>query len=404
MIMNIAIMMRPIDQENSGFHAFMKGLIENMLKIDRKNTYLLLYRTNKFLDYFSSYKNAKPILVKAASKLLWDQIAVPYVAWKHRADIIFNPKFSVPLISHCPVVMGLHEPAWWVWPQHYEWWDVRYIKTMLPLYCRKSAHFFSWSRFTIDENQKYLGMNFDNATVLYPAPNEYFHPINDRIILEEFRNRYQLPDKFILGITRVEHVGHSKSTSFYAGKNVETTLRAFALIRDQIPHRLVIAGRNVHEHLLKQGWNPTDLEGVHFTGFVPHEELPKLYNLAQLFVIPSFYESFAYTLVEAMTCGCPIIASQTGACPEISSGAALLANPYDPTDFAQKMLSVINNTKLWQELRSKSLKRASFFNWERAARLTLEAMAQGVASSKTRIKWWLLSAHLLIQCGIAEMF
>src|SRR5262245_29674648 len=118
--MNIAIMMRPIDQENSGFHAFMKGLIENMLKIDRKNTYLLLYRTKKFLDYFSSYKNAKPILVKAASKLLWDQIAVPYVAWKHRADIIFNPKFSVPLISHCPVVMGLHETAWWVWPQHYE--------------------------------------------------------------------------------------------------------------------------------------------------------------------------------------------------------------------------------------------------------------------------------------------
>jgi glycosyltransferase involved in cell wall biosynthesis len=354
------------------------------------------------MRYFSSDENAESVLVKEKSKLLRDQKAVPYVCWKNNTDIIFNPKFSVPLISHCPVVMGLHEPAWWVWPQHYEWWGIKYIKTMLPLYCRKSAHFFSWSRFTIDENKKYISLPFDNTTMLYPAPNEYIHQTTDHNILADFRNKYQLPDKFILGVTHVEHVGHSKSTSFYPGKNVETTLRAFALIREQIPHRLVIAGRHVREHLLQQGWTSADLAGVHCTGFVPHEELPKLYSLAQLFVIPSFYESFAYTLVEAMTCGCPLVASQTGACPEISNGAALLANPHDPADFAQKILSVITNEELRQQLRAKSLQRASFCNWERAARLTLEAMTQVVARAKPQqARWRWFFFYLLMNSGMA---
>ncbi len=369
--------MRPIDQP-SGFQAFMKGIIKAMLQLDTINTYLLLYRTPKFLNYFDSFENAEALLLKAPNKLIWDQVAVPYTAWKKSADIIYNPKFSIPLISHCPVTMGLQEPAWWAWPEHYGRWDVAYIKTMLPLYCKKAVHFFPWSQFTIDENRKYLGLPFDNSTITYPAPNEYFRPITNPTTLKEFRRKYQLPQNFILTVTRVDHPGIDKSTSYYPGKNVETTLRAFTLIRDQIPHKLVIAGRRVRDFLLQTGWSHADLEGVHFTDFVPHEELPKLYTLADIFVIPSFYESFGFTLVEAMACGCPVVASQTGACPEISHGASILADPHDPSDFANKIISVINDEKLRQELKSKSLNRAAYFHWERAAKLTLESIAKVV--------------------------
>jgi len=321
-------------------------------------------------------------MLHSPNKLLWDQVAVPYAAWREGADVIYNPKFSVPLVSHCPVVMGLQEPAWWVWPEHYTWLDVRYIKAMLPRYCRKAAHFFPWSQFTIDENQKYLGLPFSNATITYPAPNDYFRPVMERAILREFSQRYQLPRQFILGVTRVDHPGLDGSKSFYPGKNVETTLRAFALIRDQVPHRLVIAGRRVQEYLLRTGWTPADLRNVVFTEFVPHEELPKLYSLADLFVIPSFYESFGFTLVEAMACGCPVVASKSGACPEISDGAGILADPADPVDFAKKIYTIIENESLRQELKSKSLRRARSFSWEHSAKLTLDAMTQVVAASR----------------------
>lgn len=253
---------------------------------------------------------------------------------------------------------------------------------MLPFYCRKSTRMFAISDFVIKENRKYLGLPFNNVTVTYPAPKEYFRPVGDTVTLEQFRSKYHLPQRFILGVTRVDHPGLDKSRSFFPGKNVETTIRAFMLCRKHIPHKLVIAGRSVRDYLLQTGWNNFDLEDVHFVGFVPHEKIPLLYNLAELFLLPSFYESFAMILVEAMACGCPVIASQTGACPEVSAGATLLADPNDPADFANKIMRVLKDDGLRKEMRSKSLQRAAFFNWERTAKLTLEGLTQAVEKSK----------------------
>jgi glycosyltransferase involved in cell wall biosynthesis len=371
----IAIMMRAIDQP-SGFQAFMIGLITALLRTDHTNTYLLLYRTRKFFNFFSAFTNAKEILVAAPHKLLWDQIAVPWAAWKERAHVIYNPKFSIPLISHCPVVMGLQEPAWWAWPEHYEWLDVWYMRLMLPIYCMKTTHFFPWSQFTIDENKKYLKRSFTNCTITYPAANDYFRVVSDASYLAGIREKYQLPLRFILGVTRIDHPGLKKSTSFFPGKNVETTLRASAIVREQTGLELVIAGRGVREYLDQTGWGEASLAGVHFPGFVPHQELPALYNLADLFVIPTFYEGFGFTLVEAMTCGCPVVASQTGACPEISGGAALLADPNDPAGLADRIMEVLSNEQLRQDMRARSLERARFFDWDRAARLTLQKLTE----------------------------
>jgi glycosyltransferase involved in cell wall biosynthesis len=371
--MKIAIMMRAMDQD-SGFRAYVEGLLDALLRLDHINAYLLLYRTPKWLGRFAAVGNVHEVLVKAPHTLIWDQLAVPYAAYRAGADVLFNPKFSVPLLSPCPVAMGLQEPAWWAWPEHYAWWDVRYIRTMLPLYCRKAAHLFPMSQFVLDENRKYLGLPLPHATVTYPAPQASFRPMDDRSTLEACRRTYRLPPRFILSVTRVDHMGVETAGLWCPGKNVETTLRAFARCRDQIPHDLVVAGRHVRDYLRQMGWSDGDLVRVHFLGFVPHDALPALYNLADLFVIPSFYEGFGFALVEALASGCAVVASHTGACPEVSSGAALLADPHDPADFAGKMLAVLGDEALRQELQRKSLARARVFNWDSAARLTLHAL------------------------------
>ena len=135
-------MMRPIDQP-SAFQSFVEGLVESMLRIDDENEYLLIYRTPKWFGRFRDYPNAKEVLTVAPHKFLWDQVAVPVTAWRGRADIIYHPKFSIPIVSHCPVAMGLQEMAWRIWPQYYETLDVLYQKVLFPIYCRKSKHFFS---------------------------------------------------------------------------------------------------------------------------------------------------------------------------------------------------------------------------------------------------------------------
>jgi glycosyltransferase involved in cell wall biosynthesis len=245
--MNIAIMMRAMDQD-TGFRAYVEGLVHAMLQVGPEHSYLLLYRTPKWVGRFSGFANAQEVLLCNHHKLIWDQVAVPYRAWKDGADVIFNPKFSVPLLSHCPVAMGLQEPAWWAWPHHHPWWDVRYMKAMLPLYCRKAAHIFPMSQFILDENRKYLGLPLPHSTVTYSAPNLQFRPIDDRAALEAFRRKYGLPDKFILSVTRVENIGNT-GTTFCPTKNVDTIIRAFKISQKHTDRHLVVAGRRAHEYV-----------------------------------------------------------------------------------------------------------------------------------------------------------
>jgi glycosyltransferase involved in cell wall biosynthesis len=381
--MKIAVMMRAMDHRG-GLSVFIEGLMETLLQLDEHNTYLLLYKEPKFFGRFSTFRNAKELLVRCRHKLVWDQVLVPFTAWREGAQIIFNPKFSIPLLSHCPVAMGLQEPAWWAIPEHHTRLDVLYMRTMLPLYCRKSSHFFPWTQFVLDENRKYLRLPLKNATVTYGGVDPSFHASYDSKSLEECRSQYGLPDRFILSVTRVENLAN-KSASFSGTKNVETTLRAFARIREQVPHKLVIVGRHVKEYLESVGWKESEFKNIHFMGFIPHAELPKVYNLADLLVMPSFYEGFGLVMVEAMTCGCPVVASKTGPCPEVSAGAAVLADPHDASDFAENILNVVTNEKLKSELRQKSLKRAKYFNWERTARLTLEGL-EDVVKKRTNVK------------------
>lgn len=289
-------MMRPIDQD-SGFHLYVDGLVEAMIKITEKNHYLLFYKTSKYFGRFKLYKNVTEKLLTSSNKLFWDQVVVPYNAWREGADVIFNPKFDVPLISHCPVTMGLQEPGYWVEPQDYERFDVIYQKIMLPIYSRRAAHVFPMAKFILEESRKYIDYPFKNATVTHPAPQEHLKPVTDSNILLQFKNKYSLPNKFILSITRADNPGMDKSHKWNACKNPLTTLRAFILLRDKIPHSLVIAGRRIKDYFLDSGYTEKDFERIHFINFVPFEELQNLYNLADLIVVPPTYEGFGFTLL-----------------------------------------------------------------------------------------------------------
>jgi glycosyltransferase involved in cell wall biosynthesis len=290
--------------------------------------------------------------------------------------------------------MGLQEPVWWAWRSQYEWLDLHYERLMLPIYCRKASHIFPMSDFILAENRKYLKLPFENTTVTWAAPNRYIRRIEDPSVLGELRSRYGLPGKFILSVTRVLHVGLDRSSTFFPGKNPETALRAFILCRDDIPHDLVFAGRKVRDYLSSLGFRGGDFDRVRFLDFVPHTDIAGLYTLADLFVLPSYYEGFGFVMVEAMACGCPVVASREGACPEVSNGAALLADPYDPKDFAEKIRSVIRDESLRGKLRSDGFERAKFFDGEKTARLTIR-MLEATVNKHLNSKCLGKSRHLL---------
>lgn len=376
--MKIAIMMRAIDQD-SGFHLFLDGLLEALLKFDRENEYLLLYRLPRHFGRFSSYPNATELILKAPHKLLWDQVAVPYAAWKHKADVIYNPKFTVPLISHCPVVMGLQEPAWYAWPQHYPKTNALYQQVMLPLYIRKASHFTAMTHWDFTETCKYIDLSAEDVTVAYPGVHQHLKRVTDTQALAAFRAKHCLPERFILSMTRVDNPGIEGDNKWNPSKNPHTTLKAFLLCRDKIPHHLVFAGRNVRPYMLANGFTEADFDRVHFIDFVPFDEIQFVYTLADLISVPSYYESFSFTLVGAMACGCPSIASASCGIGEVAGeGALYIEDPDSAADLADKMLMILSNDELRQRLAKRGLEMVSKYSWENAARDTLRSFQEGI--------------------------
>ena len=100
--------------------------------------------------------------------------------------------------------------------------------------------------------------------------------------------------------------------------------------------------------------------------------MPALYNLADLCIYPSLYEGFGLPILEAMSCGCPVITSKTSSMPEVSGDAAILIDPYEENEMSNAMYEVLTNDELRRSLIRKGFKRYKKFSWEKTAEKTLE--------------------------------
>jgi glycosyltransferase involved in cell wall biosynthesis len=119
---------------------------------------------------------------------------------------------------------------------------------------------------------------------------------------------------------------------------------------------------------------------VHFVGHVANrQDVRDLYRGADVFAYPSYAETFGLTLLEAMACGVPVVASNRTSVPEVAGDAALIVDPDDHGAIADAVWRVLSDDRLRQELRTRGLRRAAEFTWERTARETLRAYEQAVS-------------------------
>jgi glycosyltransferase involved in cell wall biosynthesis len=104
----------------------------------------------------------------------------------------------------------------------------------------------------------------------------------------------------------------------------------------------------------------------------------KAYNLAEFFVLATLYESFSLPLVEAMSCGCPALVPETGACPEVGGDAAVYVNPLDPEAIGRAMRKISESKELRMQMRKAGMKRASLYTWDHTAKITLDDTQRGL--------------------------
>jgi glycosyltransferase involved in cell wall biosynthesis len=370
--MKIGMMLRSV-ADVGGPGEYTRSLLNALLRLDRANEYYLFLPEPELAARYREFPNAHPVVLPSPSKLIFDQIAVPRALRRYGCDVVINLKHSVPLMTEVPGIFVMHGADWLAFPQNYYLLDRMYHKVSLPLFCRKAQRIISVSHDATRIALERLRLPPSKIATIYHGFRTDFRRVEDLERRVKARARYNLPERFILYVGRI-----------YPMKNVRGLVEAFAKLRDRIPHSLVISG--IKHYKTEPDFAAIDRYSLHDrvipTGFVEEEDLPVLYSMAEAFVLPSLYEGFGIPLLEAMACGCPIVTSTQGSCPEVVNGAGVLVNPYDTADIAEGIYKVLTDSRLAAELVRKGNQRVAQFSWEKCARETLDVIASVARSGQ----------------------
>jgi glycosyltransferase involved in cell wall biosynthesis len=397
--MRIGIMLQSCDETMGGIGVYTREIVRALLRVDDANEYILIYpgfgHARAHRGQFRAHKNATEIetrswllpffepkeelhgagTLRALRKIRallpvethWDQVVVPRVAEQYGLDVLFNPHLTVPIRGRFGKVTVVHNVEYHTvpkvyTPRIYSWWFLL-EKCIMPA----ADRLISLSNIMTDDFRKHINYPIAQVRTIYHGVSENFRMEKDCEKLARARAAYKLPERFILFVGNL-----------YPQKNFATLARAFAIIKDEIPHRLIVAGRPRYKfrgdvNLIKELGL---CERVDLLNYVPNEDMPLLYNLADCFVYPSLYESFGLAQLEAMACGCPVIGAAAGAIPEVCGGAALLFDPHSPQELSEAILKVTCEPSVRSDLIERGLLRVRNFTWERAARETLDVFKE----------------------------
>jgi glycosyltransferase involved in cell wall biosynthesis len=375
--MRIAVMLRTLD-ENGGIGVYTRNLIETLLSIDAENEYVLLYRNPAHVGRFAGHPNVTERLVHGRYKAVWDQIGVPLALRRERADVVLHPKFTVPLGTATRSVMVLHGADWFLADaaHFYTRWDRMYMRAFMPLYLKRAAGVLSVSQLTTDHFNRIFNLPPGKVRTTYFGPARHFRRVTDPSVLERVKERYRLPDRFVLTLSKA--AGGER-------KNIGGVFRAYERLHGTVPHKLVVVGNGCerfrHDYgVPKTGWGAD----VQFPGWIDQKDLPAVYTLSDLLLYPSNMEAFPIPLTEAMACGTAIVTSAANGLREIAGDAALLVDPTDAAAVSEAVLRVLGDSGLRVRLEQAGLERSHRFSWESCARQTL-AVLQDVARPQTLV-------------------
>ena len=301
-----------------------------------------------------------PIKDNPLARILWEQTGLPVNIAARRLDVFHTPIGAVPLLSTAPTVVTVHDIAFLKHPDQLPASRRTWLIGATRMSARRASKIITVSQATANDLQEWLGIPDDRIQAIPLAISGKVERVEGKS-LEVFRMKWNIDRPYILAVGTLE-----------PRKNLPTLLRAFARIKDDVDHQLVLVG--------PEGWLTGELKNtlqelnlgdrVRLTGFISDEELGGWYSGADLFVFPSYYEGFGLPAIEAMRCGAPVLASDNSAFPEVVGDAGVLI-PADDTDlWADSMRDLLRDDTRRLHLRDLGFARAEAFSWDRTARET----------------------------------
>jgi O-antigen biosynthesis alpha-1,2-mannosyltransferase len=364
--MRLGIMLRHFDQHDGGVKVYTRELMNAIIAANTRHEIVLLYRNRKRLGTYGSADGVSEVLLEGGPIFYWDQVKVPRAVRRLGIDVLFNPKYSIPLNVDCSTAWVCHGLDWYVMPQASRWIDRLNHRLLIPQYAAKSDAVIAVSETTREHVMKYLDVPAERVHTIYSGLSDAFRQPQDREQLEAARRRFNLPARFLLYCGAV-----------YPPKNFTRLIRAYAKVGPARGVPLVIAGgsnRFLSERELLEPQRQGISDWVHGIGWLDNAALPAVYRLAEGLLLPSLYESVGMPVMEAMACGCPTLTANRYGTRELAEGAAVLVDPGSIEDIAAGIVRLLEDQPLRAKLRAAGLERAERFTWQRTAAEVMDVL------------------------------
>jgi glycosyltransferase involved in cell wall biosynthesis len=320
-----------------------------------------------------------PLDFRASSRvvrILKEQLALPGAAARANIDVLWSPGYTAPLRAGCPQAISIFDMQYKRFPEDLSWIARRVTDFLLRREAGQGHILLTISNFSKGEIIQFLGDAPGRIHVTPLAADPAFSARPER------RNPAV---QAALGIPPGRPYLLCVANS-YPHKNIPALLQAFALLQDEIPHQLVLAGKpRLGEAAVQAALQNVRRERVTRLDWCPRESLVALYQDADVFVFPSLYEGFGLPVLEAMRARTPVITTREGAIPEVGGNAAIYADGRDPADLAQRIREVLR----WSPLARQAMlyeadAQAQTFSWRQTAALTLAALRAALPVNPAR--------------------
>ena len=409
---------------NRGMGRFTQQQLAAVLAIDHDNDYIVLCDRSADLSLLASEisaaENAYVMLPPA-----WDdghavgqgsilRRGEEFQDWLYRLDVglyhaatpclLWEPVLAQ--FDACPVVATLYDLIPLVYPSRYldgGDHDGPYFRALQLV--GRADRVLAISESAKNDARIYLGISPRRIDIAYPAADEVFRPWAPDLARAILSRHGLLPERFVLAVS-----------AFHHSKNLVMLLEGYAALPPAVRVRLPLLlgghfGDTDKALMAKIAARLGILDDVVMVGVVTDEELAALYNCATVVVHPSRYEGFGYPVLEAMSCGAPVITTTASSLPEVGGDAVVLVDPDDPAGLASAIRDVQSDAELRLRMSQRGLERAASFSLPALGAATLACYQKAVrgtgsepspirASSTLRVAMWTPLPPL--QSGVAD--
>jgi len=358
--MRIGVDSRPLrEKQTSGIPMFVRSVLHALATIDKDNEYVL-YAHKDFKFELPNSKWTKKFGALTNYGSVWMQAELPFWLKRDGIDLFWGTQHILPLMMSSKIrsVLTVHDLIHCVFPKSMKPLNLIINKLIIPPSVKKADVVATDSYWTMLDVKNFINPQETFMEVVRLAQGKQFWPRDREKSRKKINSLLNFKEPYLLTVG-----------TFEPRKNIVGAFKAFSLIADKIPHRLLVVGQ--------KGWKNEDVREeikqsdvynkVTFAGYVSNEDLPYIYSAADLFIFPSLYEGFGLPCLEAMACGVPVIASKVSSIPEVVGDAALLVDPYNHQEIADNILQVLNRPELKEDLIRRGKKQSSLFTWEKTA-------------------------------------